>query len=84
MKCNDSLKNRIKRAQGQMNGVLKMMDNDSTCVDILNQLKAIRPSVDKAIGVLTTSNLIQLIEETNDIKISNLDEAINLVVNGIK
>jgi DNA-binding FrmR family transcriptional regulator len=84
MKCNDSLKNRIKRAQGQMNGVLKMMDNDSTCVDILNQLKAIRASVDKAIGVLTTSNLIQLIEETNDIKISNLDEAINLVVNGIK
>ncbi|MFA6648008.1 MAG: metal-sensing transcriptional repressor [Candidatus Izemoplasmatales bacterium] len=83
MICESSLKNRIKRAQGQMQGVLKMMDNESTCMDILTQLKAIRSSIDKAIGILTTSNLIQLIEETNDIKINNLDEAIDLVVKGI-
>ena len=67
----------------EYNIVLKMMDNESTCMDILTQLKAIRSSIDKAIGILTTSNLIQLIEETNDIKINNLDEAIDLVVKGI-
>ena len=84
MLCDNSLKNRIKRAQGQMSGVLKMMDNDTTCVDILTQLKAIRSSIDKAIGILTTNNLIQMIEESNDVKLLNLDEAINLVIKGIK
>jgi DNA-binding FrmR family transcriptional regulator len=67
-----------------MSGVLKMMDNDTTCVDILTQLKAIRSSIDKAIGILTTNNLIQMIEESNDVKLLNLDEAINLVIKGIK
>ncbi len=84
MMCDPTLKNRIKRAQGQMSGVLNMMENDSTCMDILTQLKAIRSSVDKAIGILTTSNLIQLIEESNDVKLSNIDDAINLVIKGIK
>ena len=84
MMCDSTLKNRIKRAQGQMSGVLNMMENDSTCMDILTQLKAIRSSIDKAIGILTTSNLIQLIEESNDVKLRNIDDAINLVIKGIK
>jgi len=84
MMCDSTLKNRIKRAQGQMSGVLNMMENDSTCMDILTQLKAIRSSIDKAIGILTTSNLIQLIEESNDVKLKNIDDAINLVIKGIK
>jgi len=84
MKCDSSLKNRIKRAQGQMQGVLKMMDNEATCMDILTQLKAIRSSIDNAIGILTTSNLIQMIEVTNDVKLNNIEDAVNLVIKGIK
>ncbi|MDD3113974.1 MAG: metal-sensing transcriptional repressor [Candidatus Izemoplasmatales bacterium] len=84
MICDPTLKNRIKRTQGQMQGVLKMMESDSGCLEILNQLKAIRAGIDKAIGILTTSNLIQMIEKTNDIKINNLDDAIDLIVKGIK
>ncbi|NLF49024.1 MAG: metal-sensing transcriptional repressor [Acholeplasmataceae bacterium] len=84
MICDPALKNRIKRTQGQMQGVLKMMESDSGCLDILIQLKAIRAGIDKAIGVLTTSNLIQMIEKTKNIKINNLDDAIDLIVKGIK
>ncbi|MFA7075816.1 MAG: metal-sensing transcriptional repressor [Candidatus Izemoplasmatales bacterium] len=84
MKCESSLKNRIKRAQGQMSGIIKMMDNDSTCMDILTQLKAVRSSIDNAIGILTTTNLIQIIELNNDIKLNNVDDAISLVIKGIK
>lgn len=83
MKCDVSLKNRIKRAQGQMLGVLQMMDDDSTCLDIVTQLKAIRSSIDKAIGILTTSNLINVIEKNNDVKLENISEAIDLIVKGI-
>jgi len=84
MKCDISLKNRIKRAQGQMQGVLSMMDSESSCMDLLTQLKAIRSSIDTAIGILTTSNLIQTIQEQNDIDLNNIEDAINLVVKGIK
>lgn len=84
MKCDISLRNRIKRTQGQMQGVLSMMDVDASCMDILTQLKAIRSSIDTAIGILTTSNLIQTIQEQNDIELDSLEDAINLVVKGIK
>lgn len=84
MKCDDTVKNRIKRAQGQMQGVLSMMEQENACVDIVTQLKAIRASIDTTIGILTTNNLIQLIEETNEIKLNNIEEALNLVVKGLK
>ncbi|MCF7932969.1 MAG: metal-sensing transcriptional repressor [Acholeplasmataceae bacterium] len=83
MICDATLKNRIKRAQGQMQGILQMMDQDQACIDILTQLKAVRSSIEKAIGILTTNNLLQTIEEQNDIKLDGLSEAINLIVKGI-
>lgn len=80
MICDQSIKNRIKRAQGQMQGVLKMMDGDLLCEDILNQLKAIRSSVDKAIGVLTTDNLIQALRDDDVIDDGALNEALKLMM----
>ncbi|MDA3931185.1 MAG: metal-sensing transcriptional repressor [Tenericutes bacterium] len=82
MKCDDALKNRLKRAHGQMNGVINMMDNDIACMDLLTQLKAIRSSVDKTIGILTTQNLIQTIERKFNVKIEDINEAVDLVVKG--
>lgn len=83
MKCDRAILNRIKRTQGQMQGVLHMMENETTCVDIVTQLKAIRSSIDKTIAVLTTHNLIQTIESHNSIKLENIDDAVNLIVKGI-
>ncbi|MBE0700689.1 MAG: metal-sensing transcriptional repressor [Acholeplasmataceae bacterium] len=84
MKCDVTVINRIKRAQGQMQGVITMMGQDMACIDIVNQLKAVRSTVDKAIGILTTNNLIQTIEQSNHIKLDNVSDAINLVVKGYK
>jgi len=84
MKCDTQIIHRLKRAHGQMQGVLSMMETENSCIDLVTQLKAIRSSIDTIIGILTTHNLIQLIESKNDIKLDNLDEAINLVVKGIK
>ena len=80
MKCDISVTNRIKRAQGQMGGVLVMMENRASCEDIVTQLKAISSSVDKVIALLTTSNLVQQIEEENHIKLDHLKDAINLII----
>ncbi|MFW6320030.1 MAG: metal-sensing transcriptional repressor, partial [Bacillota bacterium] len=82
MKCDASLKNRIKRTQGQMRGVLNMMENDSACVDLLPQLKAIRSSIDKTIAILTTQNLIQTIESDLDVTLDNIQDAVSLIIKG--
>jgi len=80
MNCDTSLTNRIKRTQGQMGGVLSMMENNASCEDIVTQLKAIRSSVEKVIGLLTTANLIQTIERENNVKLDNINEALNLII----
>jgi DNA-binding FrmR family transcriptional regulator len=84
MKCDKEIIHRLKRTHGQMQGVLTMMETENSCIDLVTQLKAIRSSIDTIIGILTTHNLIQEIELKNDIKLDNLDEAINLVVKGMK
>ena len=58
MKCNRNTINRLKRAQGQMNGTLKMMEENRSCEDIVIQLRATRASIDKVIALITTDNLI--------------------------
>ncbi len=82
MICEVNIKNRIKRAQGQMQGVMRMMETDMACMDIVTQLKAIRSSIDKAIGLLTTQNLIQTIESNLNVKLDNINEAVDLIVKG--
>ena len=82
MRCDDTIKNRIKRAHGQMSGILSMMDNDAACIDLITQLKAVRSSIDKTIGLLTTQNLIQTIEQKLNVKIDDIHEAVDLVLKG--
>lgn len=82
MICDHQLKNRMKRATGQMQGVIHMMEENKSCDEILMQLKAIRSTIDKSIGILTTNNLIQTIEKNHDIKLDDIEEAINLIVKG--
>ena len=39
---------RLKRAQGQIGGVVKMMEEERTCTDIVMQLSAVSKAVDRA------------------------------------
>ena len=43
----NEIKNRLKRIEGQVRGILKMMDEEQECTDVINQLSAIRSAVDK-------------------------------------
>ena len=40
--------NRIRRAQGQLGGVLRMMDEGRELADVVSQLKAVTRALDKA------------------------------------
>lgn len=80
MKCNDKIINRMKRIQGQLSGVLNMMQNESTCIDVTTQLKAIKSSISKVMSLVATTNLIQTIEHDYQIELENIDEAVEILL----
>lgn len=50
-----ALINRVRRIEGQMGGVLNMIEDDRYCVDILTQVSAIKAALDGvAIQILST------------------------------
>ncbi|ASJ56615.1 cytoplasmic protein [Brevibacillus formosus] len=60
----DDIKRRLKRIEGQVRGVLKMMDEQKNCKDVVAQLSAVRNASDKAIAQIVAENLQRcLIEE---------------------
>jgi DNA-binding FrmR family transcriptional regulator len=76
-------KNRIKRAEGQLRGILKMMEDEKDCKSVITQLTASRSAIDKAIAVIVSSNLEQCIVENAEKGIESsimIEEAVNLLV----
>lgn len=83
MLYDNSVRNRLKRVEGQIRGVLRMMESDQECKDIVTQLTAIRSAVDKTIGVIVSSNLVDCVMEANSNGNGNdksVEEAVNLFI----
>ncbi len=54
---------RLKRVEGQIRGVLKMMEEQKDCKDVVTQLSAIRGATDKTIAYITAVNLEKCVLE---------------------
>lgn len=80
MKCDAKIMNRMKRIQGQMAGVLKMMESETTCKDVTTQLKALKSSISKVMSLVATTNLIQTIEHNYNIELTDIDEALDILI----
>jgi DNA-binding FrmR family transcriptional regulator len=49
----EDLTKRLRRVEGQVRGVEKMVDDDRYCIDVLTQISAIQAALDKvALGLL--------------------------------
>ncbi|MDA6141614.1 metal-sensing transcriptional repressor, partial [Escherichia coli] len=57
MNYTDQTKNRLKRVEGQVRGVLRMMEEDKDCKDVVTQLSAVRSAVDRTIAQIVALNL---------------------------
>jgi DNA-binding FrmR family transcriptional regulator len=53
-----ALRRRLKRIEGQVAGLLKMVDDNRYCVDVLTQIAAVRSALD-AVGVLLLTDHIE-------------------------
>lgn len=83
MECDKKILNRLNRSEGQMRGILKMMEDGKECKEIIVQLSAVRSSIDKVMGLMVAENLIQSIEYengTNPEKDEAVRDAVELIV----
>lgn len=83
MHYDDQVKNRVKRIEGQLRGILKMMEEAKDCREVITQLMAARTAIDRTIGVVVSANLVDCVRKAeldgeNTEKL--VQEAVNLLV----
>ncbi len=75
--------NRLKRAEGQLRGIQKMIEEEQPCRDIMIQLTAVRSSIDRVMGIVAAENLKHcLLEDTidNQDQEAKIQEAIDMII----
>nr|WP_309100598.1 metal-sensitive transcriptional regulator [Fredinandcohnia onubensis] len=79
MEYDEKVKNRIKRIEGQLRGILRMMEENKDCKDVITQLSASRTAIDRTIGVIVSSNLVSCVRNADE-KGENTEELVKEAV----
>ena len=53
----------IKRIEGQIRGIAKMIEDEKYCIDILNQIKAVRNSLTTVEGKIVKTHLKECVKD---------------------
>lgn len=83
MRCDPKLINRLKRAEGQIRGIQKMMDEEKECVDIVTQLSAVRSSIDSIMGLIVAENLKECLNNPSDdpnLQNQKIEQAVQMII----
>ena len=60
--------NRLKRAHGQLNAVIRMLDEGQDCEDVVNQLAAVSRALDRAGFAIIATGLKQCLTEEGGVE----------------
>lgn len=63
MRYDDAAKHRLRRIEGQVRGVLGMMENEKECQDVVTQLSALRSALDKLTLYVIGQNMEQCLRD---------------------
>ncbi len=69
--------NRIKRAQGQLGGVLRMLEEGRECEDVVTQLAAVSRALDRAGFAIVATGLRQCLmdgEDVDDLDVKKMEK----------
>ncbi|MGM0750951.1 MAG: metal-sensitive transcriptional regulator [Bacillota bacterium] len=83
MEYNSQVKNRIKRVEGQLRGIVRMMEEGEDCKDVITQLSAAKTALDRSVGLIVSMNLVECVRDSQETGESTEDlvkEAVNLLV----
>jgi DNA-binding FrmR family transcriptional regulator len=67
--------NRIKRAQGQLAGVVRMLEEGRECEDVVTQLAAVSKALDRAGYAIVARGMQQcIVDEGEDVDVAKLEK----------
>jgi DNA-binding FrmR family transcriptional regulator len=75
--------NRLKRTEGQLRGIQKMIEDEKECVDVITQLSAVSSSVNRIMGIIVAENLKNCLENPDsdtETQKQKIDQAVQLIV----
>ena len=55
--------NRLKRIEGQIRGITRMVEEDRYCIDILNQIQAVKAALGKAENEILKGHAAHCVED---------------------
>jgi DNA-binding FrmR family transcriptional regulator len=81
--CHKEQLTSIRRIEGQIRGIQKMIDEGQYCIDILNQIKAVKNSITTVEGKILKKHLNECIKESLTGK-NSYDEKVDEIVKLLK
>ncbi|MBW8172709.1 metal-sensitive transcriptional regulator [Ornithinimicrobium sp. Arc0846-15] len=64
--------NRLRRAQGQLGGVIRLIEEDRDCKDVVMQLAAVNKALDKAGFAIVSSGMRDCLTSNNELSDEDL------------
>ncbi|KGX89298.1 hypothetical protein N781_09380 [Pontibacillus halophilus JSM 076056 = DSM 19796] len=80
MNYDAKMKNRLKRMEGQVRGLLNMMEEEKDCREVVTQMSAVRTALDRAMATVVSENLQQCLANDEDHREEAVQEAVRLLV----
>ncbi|WP_010632112.1 metal-sensitive transcriptional regulator [Sporolactobacillus vineae] len=80
MNYTPQMKNRLKRIDGQIQGILRMMEADEDCRNVVTQMTAARTAMDRALGLVVGTNLEECLRRQIESGDGTTEQVINEAV----
>ena len=80
--CQTHLLPNMRRIEGQIRGIAKMIEDEKYCIDILNQIKAVRNSLATVEGKILTTHLKGCVRDS--LSSGSMDEKVEELVKALK
>lgn len=83
MEYTAQMKNRMKRIEGQVKALLRMMEEEKDCREVVTQMSAVRSAIDRTAALIVSTNLEHCIrneKEKGESAEEMIQEAVNLLV----
>lgn len=81
-KDNEAIMNRLRRIEGQVKGIQKMIEEEKNCSDILVQIAAVRSAINSAGGLILENYMKNCLKNYLDGEADEdaLNELVNIMV----
>jgi CsoR family transcriptional regulator, copper-sensing transcriptional repressor len=76
----DALAKRLKRIEGQVRGLQRMIDEERYCIDVLTQIAAVNAALDSVALKVLEDHVAHCVREGGDEKVTELVDAVARLV----